>query len=58
LHGEVMVVAGLMVMGNPILFKQDPGRLGIDFGAIAAQAGVREGIITHPEASMRDLQVD
>jgi len=53
-----MVVAGLMVMGHPILLKPDPGRLGIDFGAIAAQAGVREGIITHPEASMRDLQVD
>jgi len=41
---------GLMVMGHPILLKPDPGRLRIEFGATAAQAGVWEGITTHPEA--------
>jgi hypothetical protein len=30
---------------------------GIDFGAIAAQAGVWKRITTHPEAACRDLQV-
>ena len=38
---------GLMVMGYPAQAK--PGvACGIDFGAIAEQAGVREGITTYP----------
>jgi len=36
-------------MGQPILLKPDRVTCGIDFGAIAAQAGVWEGITTHPE---------
>jgi hypothetical protein len=41
---------GLMVMGHPILLTPDPGRPRIDFGAIAAHAGVWAGITAPPEA--------
>jgi len=41
---------GLMVMGHLSCSSQTRVACGIEFGAIAAQAGVWEGITTHPEA--------
>jgi len=47
-----------MVMGHPILLKPDPGRLRHGFRRDCRASGrVGGGITTHPEQSMRDLQV-